>query len=94
MRDDKVRTYERHHSMVMMLSANSYTNFCAFSGAAFGFSRYCERVFDIYAIKQCGQVPTRRVMACRTHFGYERLQRSEDILVVHLSADIISSVDA
>ena len=41
-------THERHHNIVMTLSANSYTSLCAFSGAVLGFSRYSDRILDIY----------------------------------------------
>jgi hypothetical protein len=40
-------THERHHKMVMTFSANSYTTFCAFSGAFFGESIYCARIDEI-----------------------------------------------
>ncbi len=40
-------THERHHKMVMTFSANSYTTFCAFSGAVLGESIYCARIDEI-----------------------------------------------
>lgn len=40
-------THDRHHKIVMILSENSYTSFCAFSGAVLGFSMYCDRVLEI-----------------------------------------------
>lgn len=40
-------THERHHKMVMTFSANSYTTFCAFSGAVLGESIYCAKVDEI-----------------------------------------------
>jgi hypothetical protein len=42
-----ISTHERHHKMVMTFSANSYTTFCAFSGAIFGESIYCARIDEI-----------------------------------------------
>jgi len=33
--------------MVMTFSANSYTTFCAFSGAVFGDSIYCAKIDEI-----------------------------------------------
>jgi hypothetical protein len=41
------KTHERHHKMVMTFSANSYTTFCAFSGAVFGDSIYCAKIDEI-----------------------------------------------
>lgn len=44
----KVNSYERHHNVVITLSANSYTTFCTFSGAVLaGDSKNWDSVADI-----------------------------------------------
>ena len=34
------------------------------------------------------------VQSKTTHFRYERLERGKDVLIVHLGADIVATVDA
>ena len=51
-KDDEIgeqfkETYDKHHRVVMTLSANSYTSFRAFSGVALSPAKYCESVVEI-----------------------------------------------
>ena len=83
-------THDKHQNMVITLSANSYTIFWALSGADFGFSKYCERVWAIFGGKIRIGDSEYQLLPCLRN---KSLQGGQDVLVVHLTAQLVPAVD-
>jgi hypothetical protein len=83
-------THERHHSVVITLSENSYISFCVLPGEGFGDSRYWANVVEI-----CGRDVVREPLERdrREYLWYKRFQWSENIFVIHFGADVIATID-
>lgn len=74
----------------MTLSANSYTTFCALSGADFGFAKYCDSVWAIFGGKIRMGFFERQLFPCLRDEG---LQRGQGVLVVHLTTKLVPTVN-